>query len=83
MCSCVCMQVKLQEAPLRKGKIVRDEDRATGKVKLHHYYNYLSAWGPYFIVPGLLLAGYIGQQGSVVCPPAHFSETCRATTEHL
>ena len=63
-------QVKLQEAPLQKGRIVRDEDRATGKVKLHHYHNYLSAWGPYFIVPGLLLAGYIGQQGSMVCPSA-------------
>ena len=65
------MQAKnLTEVPLARGRIVRDEDRAVGKVKLHHYHTYLSSWGPYFILPSLLLAGYVVQQGFSVCAPA-------------
>ncbi|KAK9797814.1 hypothetical protein WJX73_000524 [Symbiochloris irregularis] len=52
---------QLEQLP--KGRLVKDEERIVGKVKRTHYHNYLSSWSPYFVLPILLLMGYLAQQG--------------------
>ena len=50
-------------APLQKGWLVRDEERAVGKVKRHHYRTYLSSWSPFYLLPSLMLTAFLAQQG--------------------
>ena len=45
------------------GKLVKVEERAQGSVSKSVYIGYLRAWGPYFILPTLLMVGFFCERG--------------------
>jgi len=50
----------------KKGKLTGDEDRAVGRVKRNIYTSYVKSWGPFFIMPCLLVLFCICEKGFAV-----------------
>lgn len=47
----------------KKGKLTGEEERAVGRVKRNIYTSYVKAWGPFFILPVLLMIFSISDKG--------------------
>ena len=51
------------------GRLVEEEERAIGHVGTQMYLHYFHSWGPLLLLPALMLALQLGNQGLVVGHP--------------
>ena len=56
-------QTAVQEANKEAGVLVKAEERAKGRVDRRLYRTYLSAWGPFFAIPLLMVVLATSERG--------------------
>lgn len=68
-----------------EGRLVEEEERAIGQVDRKLYLQYFTSWGPFLILPSLLIAVQLGNQALVVRLPNSFlaDAMCRVKVYRL
>lgn len=56
----------MQAATQKAGQLVKEEGRAVGRVDRGMYRAYLSAWGPFFVLPLVMIGLAMSERGMQV-----------------